>query len=137
MDAASDSNGIQELSNCVRRIAFLGTPHQGSDKARWAETAKNFLKIFKTTNAELSKDLNEKSEKLAKLGDRFPRLLNSRAQTDETRIEVHCFFEGLSTRVGGIDIDTVCQTTLITCEISLTRTREDRKGVVSMLTRIS
>ena len=108
MDAVSGSESTKGLANCVRRIAFLGTPHQGSDKARWAETARTFLKVFKKTNAELSKDLDEKSEKLAKLGVQFPSLLTSRAQTPETRIGVVCFYEGLSTRVGGVDIDVVC-----------------------------
>lgn len=109
VDAASDSDGIKELANCVRRIAFLGTPHQGSDKARWAETARRFVQFFKETNPELSKDLNEKSEKLAKLGVQFPNLLNSRSQSPETKIEVVCFFEGKSTTVGGVNFDKVCQ----------------------------
>ncbi len=108
MDAASGSETSKALANCVRRIAFVGTPHQGSDKARWAETARKFMKIFKPTNAELSKDLDEKSEKLAKLGIQFPSLLNSRAQAPETRIEVMCFYEGLPTKFGPLDIDVVC-----------------------------
>ena len=107
MDAASGSKGDQELANCVRRIAFLGTPHQGSDKARWAETARTFLKRFKETNPELSKDLNEKSEKLAKLGVQFPSLLSSRAQTPEIQVDVVCFYEGLTTKLGGVDFDMV------------------------------
>ena len=115
MDAASGSKDKQELANCVRRIAFLGTPHQGSDKARWAETARTFLKWFKTTNAELSKDLNEKSEKLAKLGVQFPNLLSSRTQTSESRIDVVCFYEGLTTRLGGMDFDMVCDPCVVYC----------------------
>lgn len=107
LDAVSGSKGDQELANCVRRIAFLRTPHQGSDKARWAETARTFLKWFKSTNSELSKDLIEKSEKLAKLGVQFPTLLSSRAQTPDIRIDVVCFYEGLTTRLGGMDFDMV------------------------------
>ena len=108
VDAVSGSENTKRLADCVRCIAFLGTPHQGSEKARWAETARKFLSIFKNTNKDLSKDLNEKSEKLAKLGVQFPDLLNSRAQTPQTRIEVVCFFEGLTTRFGGVDFDMVC-----------------------------
>ncbi|KAL9002858.1 MAG: hypothetical protein Q9188_004242 [Gyalolechia gomerana] len=104
VDAGSGSESIRHLASCIRRIAFLGTPHQGSDKAQWAETGRRFIKLFKTTNAELSKDLDEKSEKLAKLGKQFPALLNSRAQTPETRIDIVCFYEGLTTRLGIIDI---------------------------------
>ena len=70
-------------------------------------SARRFLQVFKTTNAELSKDLDEKSEKLAKPGVQFPSLLTSRAQAPETRIEVVCFYEGLSTTVSGRDIGVV------------------------------
>ena len=108
MDAASGSENTKALANCVRRIAFLGTPHQGSDKAKWAETGRKFLQFFKTTNPELSKDLNEESEKLAKLGVQFPSLLNSRASTPDTRIDVVCFFEGLSTSLGIVSANMVC-----------------------------
>ncbi|KAI4112360.1 MAG: hypothetical protein LQ345_006482 [Seirophora villosa] len=104
VDAVNGSESIRHLASCVRRIAFLGTPHQGSDKAQWAETGRRFVKLFKTTNAELSKDLDEKSEKLAKLGVQFPALLNSRAQSSKTRIDVVCFYEGLSTRLGITDL---------------------------------
>lgn len=104
VDAASGSESIRHLASCVRRIAFLGTPHQGSDKAQWAETGRCFIKYFKTTNAELSKDLDKRSEKLAKLGVQFPTLLNSRAQEPETRIDVVCFYEGLTTRLGLVDL---------------------------------
>ncbi|KAL8934724.1 MAG: hypothetical protein Q9216_005762 [Gyalolechia sp. 2 TL-2023] len=104
VDAVNGSESIRRLASCIRRIAFLGTPHQGSDKAQWAETGRRFIRIFKTTNAELSKDLDEKSEKLAKLGVQFPALLNSRAQDPEPRIDVVCFYEGQTTRLGVIDV---------------------------------
>ncbi|KAL8799829.1 MAG: hypothetical protein Q9200_007432 [Gallowayella weberi] len=104
VDAVSGSENTKHLANCIRRIAFLGTPHQGSDKAQWAETASSFIRIFKTTNAELSKDLDEKSEKLAKLGVQFPNLLKSRAQTPKIQIDVVCFYEGLTTRLGVVDV---------------------------------
>lgn len=112
MDAVSGSENTKHLANCIRRIAFLGTPHQGSDKAKWAETARSFIKLFKTTNAELLKDLDEKSEKLAKLGVQFPSLLNSRAQTPKTRIDVVCFYEGLTTKLGVVNVGMVCSTTV-------------------------
>jgi len=92
VDAAS--NSYSSLSAFVRGIAFLGTPHRGSSKATWAEQGRLFIAYVKSTNAELSKDLNEKSEKLAKVGDMFPKLLNKRSQNPKTKIEIVCFFEG-------------------------------------------
>jgi hypothetical protein len=85
----------------------LGTPHEGSEKARWAETGRRFLTLFKTTNKELAKDLTPKSEKLAKLSEQFPILLSRRAQNASTLIDVVCFYEGKSTRKAGVDFDVV------------------------------
>ena len=92
VDATSNSYG--EVSTCVRGIIFLGTPHRGSNKASWGEQARKFVSYFKTTNSSLVKDLDEKSEKLAKIGDSFPSLLNTRGKQANTRIEVVCFYEG-------------------------------------------
>jgi protein SERAC1 len=101
VDAAS-SIEKQDLAKHIRRIAFLGTPHQGADKAQWAETGRRFIGLFKASNPELlkdlsasSKDLEDKSEKLANIGVRFPNLLRHRAQSPESQIEVNCFYEGL------------------------------------------
>lgn len=138
MDAVNGSESIRNLANCVRRIAFLGTPHQGSDKAQWAETARRFIHLFKTTNAELSKDLDEKSEKLAKLGVQFPNLLRTRAQTPKIRIDVVCFYEGLTTRVGGVDYGMVRHTNSriykIMTNIFLSK---DCQGIVGVHRRLS
>jgi protein SERAC1 len=92
VDAAT--NSYSELSSCVRGIIFLGTPHKGSNKAKWGEQARKFLDYVKPTNPELLKDLDGKSEKLAKIGDSFPSLLNTRGKQANTRIEVICFYEG-------------------------------------------
>lgn len=97
----------KELANCIRRIAFLGTPFRGNDKTLWAKTATNFLKLIKALDTKLPKDLVEKSENLAVLGKEFPVLLNSRAQTPENRIEVACFYEGFPTELGGENIKIV------------------------------
>jgi hypothetical protein len=98
---------MQDISHSIKRIAFLGTPHDGSEKARWAETGRRFLSMFKSTNKELAKDLTPKSEKLAKLSVQFPILLSKRAQNPSTVIDVVCFYEGLSTRRIGVNLDVV------------------------------
>ncbi|KAK2757560.1 Serine active site containing protein 1 [Arachnomyces sp. PD_36] len=104
VDAATGPDDTKKLANNVRCIAFLGTPHQGSDKAKWAESAGTFLGYFKTINIETAKNLDPRSDKLAKLGVQFPVLLNSRARTPDRGIEVVCFYEGLSMRRCGIDL---------------------------------
>ncbi|MCJ1233910.1 hypothetical protein MMC14_001868 [Varicellaria rhodocarpa] len=109
LDAASSRQDIKELAICVRRIAFLGTPHQGSKKAQWTETARKFLALFKETNTELLRDLDENSATLAKLGEQFPILLRSRTESPETEIEIVCFFEGSPTKVSGVGIGMIVE----------------------------
>jgi hypothetical protein len=58
------------------------------------------------TNKALLKDLQEGSEKLSQLGREFTNLLRRRAKTEE-EIEVMCFFEGKSMKVGGKNIGKV------------------------------
>ncbi|KFA80265.1 hypothetical protein S40288_04571, partial [Stachybotrys chartarum IBT 40288] len=84
VDAASNSYG--ELSANVRGILFLGTPHKGSVKAKWSEQARKYVNYCRPTNQDILEDLDEKSEKLAKIGDAFSSLLNTRGKLamDET-----------------------------------------------------
>jgi hypothetical protein len=105
IDAAS--NSYQSLSACIRGIAFIGTPHKGSAKAKWAEVGRQILKsLGKSTNPELLKDLEEKSEKLAKVGDIFPKLLKRRSEEPKTKIDVVCFFEGQPMNIGFVCLAT-------------------------------
>lgn len=98
----------KSISDCTRRIAFLGTPHQGSNKAQWAESGKNFLSLFsrKTTGGVL-KELEQGSDTLVKLGVAFPTWLSHRAGKPKTKVEIVCFFEELSSSVGGTSIGKV------------------------------
>ncbi|CZR52801.1 uncharacterized protein PAC_02678 [Phialocephala subalpina] len=99
----SASNSYQSLSSCIRGIAFIGTPHKGSAKAKWAQVGRQIIAYFgKSTNPELAKDLEEKSEKLAKIGDVFPKLLKRRNEEAKGRIELVCFFEGQPMNIGMI-----------------------------------
>ena len=100
----------EPIQDHTRRIAFLGTPHRGADKANWAESGKNFLRLFsnKTTGTVL-KELEQGSDTLVKLGDEFPGWLLGRAEKPETKVEIVCFFEELSSSFNGVDIGKVCQ----------------------------
>ncbi|QDS71849.1 hypothetical protein FKW77_009950 [Venturia effusa] len=103
VDAANGLHSLQDVTQSVRRIAFLGAPLGGSEKARWAELGRRFLSIIKTTNKDLANELTPKSEKLAKLGEQFPIFLATRARNAATAIDVVCFYEGKSTRRAGLD----------------------------------
>lgn len=97
------------ISDCPRRIAFLGTPHQGSKKAQWVELGEKFLSLFSDENiAGVLKELEQGSETLVKLGVAFSKWLSHRAGKPETKVEVFCLFEKLSSSVGGKSIGNLC-----------------------------
>ncbi len=101
---------IKSISDCTQRIAFLGTPHQGSEKAKWAESGRNFLSLFSTkTTGDILKELDQGSTTLVKLGAEFQKWLSRHAGKPETKFEIICFFEELSTSVSGKPIGKVRQ----------------------------
>ena len=88
----------------VRRLAFLGTPFHGSDKATWAATAKKFLNIFPKTdiNNGLLADLEKNSWPLAEIGEDFPKYLRDRSGKPASRIDIVCFVEDQESTIGGL-----------------------------------
>ena len=91
--------------NGGRRIAFPGTPHQGSDNGKWLALGKNFLSTFsEKTTADILKELEQGSETLVELGFAFQIWLSHRAEKPKTRVEIVCFFEELTSSVGGKSI---------------------------------
>jgi hypothetical protein len=75
-------------------VVFLGTPFEGSSKAKWAGRALKVLDWINTTHKEDVKDLEERSAKLMAINDAFQKFLKTRDRS-ETRqfVEVACFFE--------------------------------------------
>ena len=103
LSTAEDSLGpdTKSISTYTRRIAFLGTPHQGSDKAKWVDLGKRFLSmVSQKTTADILKELEQGSDTLVKLGVAFPKWLSHQAEKPETKVEIVCFFEELSSSVG-------------------------------------
>lgn len=93
----------KSVADCTRRIAFLGTPHRGSDKAHWAESARSFFSLFsKKTTTTLLKELEQGSDTLVNLGIAFPTWLSHRAGKPETDVKIVCFFEELSSSAIGV-----------------------------------
>ena len=112
LSTAEDSQipDTKSIATYTRRIAFLGTPHQGSDKAKWVELGKNFLSLVsQKTTAEILKELEQGSDTLVKLGVAFPKWLSHQAEKPETKVEIVCFFEELSSSFSGKSIGKVRQ----------------------------
>jgi len=83
-------------------IAFLGTPLQGSSKAKWAEIGQRILFILPDSEKSLVKDLTKSSERLEKLGEDFPQWLRDRAENSASKVLIMCFFEDHDTRLAGL-----------------------------------
>jgi hypothetical protein len=76
-------------------IIFLGTPHQGSNLAKWAEMLATSIGILKQTNAQIVQVLKTNSEVLARVQDGFHTMIKARAASGHEAIEITCFYEEL------------------------------------------
>ncbi|KAF9893431.1 hypothetical protein FE257_010743 [Aspergillus nanangensis] len=75
-------------------IIFLGTPFEGSSKAKWATRALNMLDWISTTHKEDINDLQERSARLIDINHDFQKFLKARDRSKNTQfVEVACFFE--------------------------------------------
>ncbi|KAL6407789.1 hypothetical protein AUP68_08814 [Ilyonectria robusta] len=97
--ATDGTDDRKELASCIRRIAFLGTPH-GVDAASWGETARKFLMLSRSPDVPITEDWIRRLAKFDALGERFPAVVEARSRNAETRLEVACFYEGQRTACG-------------------------------------
>ena len=63
--------------------------------------------VSQKTTAEILKELEQGSDTLVKLGVAFPKWLSHQAEKPETKVEIVCFFEELSSSVKGTSIGKV------------------------------
>jgi protein SERAC1 len=97
--ANTADEGHKNILECTRAIAFLGTPHRGSDLASWAKIAGNLLDIAKRPNLNILDVLKPQSEVLRALTTGFHAMLKSRERY--AIIHIACFVEELAvTRLG-------------------------------------
>ena len=94
-------NDLDESYNAVekstRRIAFLGTPFQGSAKAGWASLGTKLARMLGETNQKLLDDLKQGCPELATLADEFQCWLGNRDGVKAPKVEITCFKEALTT----------------------------------------
>ncbi|KAF3040675.1 hypothetical protein E8E12_003674 [Didymella heteroderae] len=87
---------LQDIFRSVAGICFLGTPHCGSDLARWASVATSLASAVKTANKSLVRTLTLNSEVLARIEGEFQNM--HRTLPRETAFGITCFFEEIPVR---------------------------------------
>lgn len=87
-------NSSKLIADHTCGTVFLGTPFEGSAKAKECLIALNFASIFSQTKKDDVKDLREGSLKLAGITEAFAKCVRERyCQQDIPPIDVACFFE--------------------------------------------
>ena len=96
----SPEHHLRDFFESTVAIAFLGTPHGGSDLAAWAKIPARALGVLKSANTDLLSVLQTDSEVLARIQNDFSSML--RKLSEEGRfLNVTCFWESLPTQHAG------------------------------------
>ncbi|KAL8876237.1 MAG: hypothetical protein Q9198_005531 [Flavoplaca austrocitrina] len=85
------------MEESVRRIAFLGTPFQGTDIAKWTDFGRKITDLFGDTNKVLLDNLKQGSYQLKAISEKFPDWLRGREGAEATKVEIVCFTEEFAT----------------------------------------
>ena len=85
---------LRMIENCTIGICFLGTPHHGSDLAKWGAVLTDIVNIVKPANHRIVKLLRRGSETLSNVQDSFYNVLEKRKQ-ERSKIDIVCFYEQL------------------------------------------
>lgn len=98
---------LHNIESFTFAIAFMGTPHFGSDLADWGALATNISLLLKRTNKDIVDVLRPGSEVLASVQKSFQAILRMR-MGESKPISITCFFEELPTshygEVGGLQL---------------------------------
>jgi hypothetical protein len=91
---------IQQIEKSATAVAFLGTPHHGSDIAAWGAFGSRIANIARPANTDIVPVLKPGSEVLAIIQHNFHSLLRRR-KTENSEIAITCFYEELPVQLVG------------------------------------
>ena len=74
----------------------MGTPHVGSNLARWAKVLTGLSNIVRKSNSEIIGVLKPGSEMLANLQQEFHTMLEKRSLDGKPPIRIFCFYEEIA-----------------------------------------
>ncbi|KAL2851263.1 ankyrin repeat-containing domain protein [Aspergillus pseudodeflectus] len=87
---------IRQIAECTLAIAFIGTPHHGSDLASWAKLATRLAGVVRRANADIVDVLQPGSQMLARIQNQFH---NSQRIAP---VAITCFYEDLPYQTIGV-----------------------------------
>ncbi|KAL9043967.1 MAG: hypothetical protein Q9214_002865 [Letrouitia sp. 1 TL-2023] len=85
---------LRNIFLTVKAIAFLGTPHGGSDLASWAQIPVKALGVAKSVNTDLLSVLQTSSEVLYRIQTDFLSMVRDLREQDRL-IKMACYWESL------------------------------------------
>lgn len=92
---------LRGIFDCLKGIAFMGTPHRGSWMADWARIPASALGYVSSANTSLLASLETDSQLLEAVQVQFWRMVREVREAGRL-LEVTCFFEELPLPVAGI-----------------------------------
>jgi hypothetical protein len=86
---------LKTALEAIHGIIFLGTPHAGSDLAKWGSLMTGMSKYFRRTNSDIMRVFKPNSEMLANLQQEFYNMVDCRRKAGKADLRVFCFYEEL------------------------------------------
>ena len=85
----------KKILECTWGIAFLGTPHLGSDLAAWAEPLAKLVGVVKSTNSDILEALKVGSYTLERIEGDFQKMIRGRRGEKKREMRIASFYEEL------------------------------------------
>lgn len=101
LSAASPEPAFRKVIECTQGIAFLGTPHYGSDKADLAHLLLNAVNLFRPADRDIVRVLEPDSEVNTNIRDGFFEMLRARNLDHKEPSWIVCFYEEKPMSVAG------------------------------------
>ncbi|KAF4437480.1 P-loop containing nucleoside triphosphate hydrolase [Fusarium austroafricanum] len=95
---------LNRLESNTVGLIFMGTPHFGSNKARWGGYCTAMVGLVSKPNKNIVKVLERDSEMLATIQNKFHEVLRLR-QAKDRPISITCFYEELASPVVGTIVE--------------------------------
>jgi protein SERAC1 len=84
---------VSELLSATYGIIFMGTPHAGSDLARWGKIVSGLGNLLHHANSEIVAVLKPGSEMLQNVQEEFHLMQETRSTQGKSVIKIFCFYE--------------------------------------------